>query len=525
MQVLVVDDQIHVVEGILGGVSWERLEIEKVWKAYSAAEAKEILLLNQVEILLCDIEMPGENGLSLFKWTKDMGMETECIFLTAHADFTYARTAMKLEGLDYILQPARYEEIENAILRAQKKIFEKREQKKYYAYGKTLFEERSQITDQWVREWYQEPKNEKTCQKLLENLQKTGNGIYESTPTLPVLCQVVEWNDAAWEKDLFRYSCINILEELLQEWKQIVHIGSISGSEYLFLIYGAGEKGLTEAEFREVLKKFYAAAQKFFACRMALYVGKTAPFSELPQMVAALKRDRVNNVAQKTGICGSQEEKGELQIDPPDFKVWEKLLVQKMGKTVYEEASRYLQTLADAGMLDARVLQTFYNDFYRIVSIAQEKTDAVWEDIFQEEKQQNFALHAYETLSDTLTFLKMVTAFFTGEEKDTGRAARLVCEIKEYIHRNLENDIRREDIALSVFMNPNYVSRLFKKVEGISLKEYIIQEKMAMAKALLQNSSLPVSVVALKVGYSNFSHFSQVYRKTFGISPTDERKK
>ena len=104
MTVLVIDDQIHVVEGILSEVSWENLGVDKVWKAYNAVEAKGILLLNKVDIMLCDIEMPGENGLSLLKWTQDQGMEVECIFLTAHADFVYARIAMQLGSFDYILQ-------------------------------------------------------------------------------------------------------------------------------------------------------------------------------------------------------------------------------------------------------------------------------------------------------------------------------------------------------------------------------------------------------------------------------------
>ena len=53
MTVLVIDDQIHVVEGILSEVSWENLGVDKVWKAYNAVEAKGILLLNKVDIMLC----------------------------------------------------------------------------------------------------------------------------------------------------------------------------------------------------------------------------------------------------------------------------------------------------------------------------------------------------------------------------------------------------------------------------------------------------------------------------------------
>ena len=196
MTVLVIDDQIHVVEGILSEVSWENLGVDKVWKAYNAVEAKGILLLNKVDIMLCDIEMPGENGLSLLKWTQDQGMEVECIFLTAHADFVYARTAMQLGSFDYILQPARYEDIGNAILRAKQRIQEKREQQKFYSYGKTLFEERDRITDQLFREWYQEPENGERYRKLLEDMQKMGRHICDSSPCFLILCQILRWNNA-----------------------------------------------------------------------------------------------------------------------------------------------------------------------------------------------------------------------------------------------------------------------------------------------------------------------------------------
>ena len=198
MTVLVIDDQIHVVEGILSEVSWENLGVDKVWKAYNAVEAKGILLLNKVDIMLCDIEMPGENGLSLLKWTQDQGMEVECIFLTAHADFVYARTAMQLGSFDYILQPARYEDIGNAILRAKQRIQEKREQQKFYSYGKTLFEERDRITDQLFREWYQEPENGERHCKLLEDMQKMGRHICDSSPCFLILCQILRWNNAPW---------------------------------------------------------------------------------------------------------------------------------------------------------------------------------------------------------------------------------------------------------------------------------------------------------------------------------------
>lgn len=70
MKILVVDDQPDVVAGILDGVNWRALHVEKAYSALSAAEAKDLLLREKIDILLCDIEMPGESGLSLVSWLK-----------------------------------------------------------------------------------------------------------------------------------------------------------------------------------------------------------------------------------------------------------------------------------------------------------------------------------------------------------------------------------------------------------------------------------------------------------------------
>lgn len=77
MTVLVVDDQINVVNGIVSGVDWASAGVSKVLHAYNAAMARDILENQPVDILLSDIEMPVEDGLSLcagcaakgFRWS------------------------------------------------------------------------------------------------------------------------------------------------------------------------------------------------------------------------------------------------------------------------------------------------------------------------------------------------------------------------------------------------------------------------------------------------------------------------
>ena len=97
------------------------------------------LLEKPVDIMLCDIEMPVENGLSLLAWCRKREMDVETIFLTAHADLPVCRKRLwRWEDFDYILQPARYEEIEDAVGRATEKIRMKQRVNEDSRYGQLL---------------------------------------------------------------------------------------------------------------------------------------------------------------------------------------------------------------------------------------------------------------------------------------------------------------------------------------------------------------------------------------------------
>ena len=111
MNLLIVNDEILTAETMKEDIIWEDYEIVQVFTAYDAEQAKQIILEKKVDIILCDIEMPGENGIELLRWVRQKNLEIECIFLTCHANFIYAIEAIRLSCQDYILLPARNEDI------------------------------------------------------------------------------------------------------------------------------------------------------------------------------------------------------------------------------------------------------------------------------------------------------------------------------------------------------------------------------------------------------------------------------
>ena len=68
-------------------------------------------------MLLSENERPEEDGISLCRWENKEIADIEFIVLTSHADFEYAREAIRLGSFDYIMQPVRYEVVEKALLR------------------------------------------------------------------------------------------------------------------------------------------------------------------------------------------------------------------------------------------------------------------------------------------------------------------------------------------------------------------------------------------------------------------------
>ena len=140
MRLLLVDDEYFAIRGIMDGVNWEVLQFDEILQAGSYGQAVELLERQPVEILLCDIEMPDESGLELIEWVNGHYPDTECIILSCHDEFDFARQAVRLKCLDYILKPVRYEFLTEVLGKAMETVEKKHRQSALEYYGKLYVE-------------------------------------------------------------------------------------------------------------------------------------------------------------------------------------------------------------------------------------------------------------------------------------------------------------------------------------------------------------------------------------------------
>ncbi|MFD1909050.1 response regulator [Paenibacillus rhizoplanae] len=131
MRLLIVDDEQFAVEGLLYCCDWKAYGIEEVLTANRADKARELLKDQRIELLICDIEMPDEDGLSLVGWVREHSPWTESIFLTCHSEFSYAKKAVNLGSFDYLLKPVDTDELLSAVSGMMAAIREKEEYASY----------------------------------------------------------------------------------------------------------------------------------------------------------------------------------------------------------------------------------------------------------------------------------------------------------------------------------------------------------------------------------------------------------
>jgi AraC family transcriptional regulator len=94
-----------------------------------------------------------------------------------------------------------------------------------------------------------------------------------------------------------------------------------------------------------------------------------------------------------------------------------------------------------------------------------------------------------------------------------------VRRVREYIRANLACDVGLAELAGQVSLSPHYFSMLFKRALGVSPHHYVLRERIHEAQQLLAAGRMSISEVALSLGFSDQSHFSQAFRKITGTTP------
>jgi AraC-like DNA-binding protein len=96
-------------------------------------------------------------------------------------------------------------------------------------------------------------------------------------------------------------------------------------------------------------------------------------------------------------------------------------------------------------------------------------------------------------------------------------------EIKEFIDRNIYNILSMEVLAKQACLSSSQVNRIFKKEYNQTPYDYILSQKIATAKLLLQYTNIPIKQIAYKLNFADEHYFSNFFKEKCGVTPKDYR--
>lgn len=520
-RLLIVDDEPLAVQGIESGVHWDTLGINEIYKASNIRQAKDVFASHQIDILLCDIEMPQGNGLNLLEWVREHSPATETIILTCHTDFEYARKALQLGSLDYVLKAMTYDELESVIFKAIRKIEKDKKLLEYSQLGELWSKNQPYLLEQF---WLDilNGKIASDDESIAKTAAERNIPLTAGSRIRPMLVHIMPQGDeyrnyiSEFDTAIKKTFGSEILGQIVQNDKENI----------LSILFADPEKRRSQDAYKQILYKFIQTFKEAAACKLYIYFGDEIKVSGLSDMVTKLINLKKNNVALKNEIIFINTDFSQCPIiRMPDMGLWSSMISEKEYVLLINDIAKYFERMVMEGNPDSSSLQQFHQDFLQMVysSLEQKKIQAHL--LLNDAVSINLFDRATRSVADMLIWIKHVIARIQEGSLNNDDSLTIVEKVKRYIALHISDNPSREDLANYVFLNPDYLSRLFKKEMGMTLISYCQDMRLQYIKNLLSKTDMNIGKIAMQLGYSNFSHFTRAFKELTGISPTEYREK
>lgn len=491
--VFIVDDESKVINGLIKRIQWDRLDACVIGYAQNGKEAEEKILELKPNIVITDIFMPGQTGLQLMENLKSK-CDAVYIIFSAYSEFEYAREAMQMDVVDYLIKPMNISEIEETIKKASQK----------YRYQKA-----SHIQNE---EEYQ-------LQNILNgNEITTENNILYQYESFFVIQLKLTNISASVDPLAAKVRTWTVMEGQVFLLKGKNRLTLVIAQKDAYMISNARKKIIHNLEqlHTEFENSFFWGLGCIVDSPMML--PKSLLAAEEMQEYCAFSLSQITENSKSSMLSTSAPD----QIKDAEnllFMVEETTEVQNILRQIKEDIQ--LQNNS-AGIMKAQTIDFVYR--------LRKQFEMFYEDISVAFTDWNSQIICPLLSSPNLDYMFDIICNFIFQLREysashhDGYNQRYIARIKQYILDNLSYNINLNDLATEINRNPSYISYIFKHETGQNLFDFITQERMKRAKHLLKNTDLKILDIARECGYEDQSYFSQVFKKYTGSTAGSFRK-
>lgn len=452
------------------------------------------------DILFTDVQMPLMDGLELIREAEKLFPDMKILIFSSYADFEYARTALTLGVVNYILKPVIPEELKKSLEGLIGQLDEEAASRKLKDRQKSFM--------------------------LQYALQLSISGNLDGSRVEPAVIKQLERFHCMvlvdFDGDFLENNSFVFYESLRYAMKLDMESLNLSPDQALLLLRTPVENP------KEWGMRLLSHIQETF--QISCWLAISGPLSGQaslkdafaaveqqmerrfwePQVHVFAEQEREN--AQDGGENGTDENRQLLQIKRALGNRDGAALQEALDSLFAKYRSRQNQSQIYVKFIFSNLLTTLY-PFLNEMDGEKKTLDAMISDLYLQPDISEIVRMVQELAS------RIIGGFSSGPS-----IRREILEVTEYIGANYGKELSVERLASIVFLTPDYLSRLFKKSMGKSISQYIRQFRMEKARELLTGTNRKVIDIGEAVGYPNYSYFCQSFREYFGTSPERYRQ-
>ncbi|WP_342774669.1 AraC family transcriptional regulator [Paenibacillus dokdonensis] len=277
-------------------------------------------------------------------------------------------------------------------------------------------------------------------------------------------------------------------------------------------------------QMEEICTSFIQKANQFLRCDACCNIATVSALPAVHPVIRQLIHMNEELINSRNQIFYLEKYNyQEAAYTPPDLGLLEELLNQSNPAAFFEEIHRYLYSLVNNQSMNASLLRLFRLDLVQLVYSFLKSKEIEAHKLYTGRTNDQLFIQSLNSIEDMEKYLTYLVNTATKYRDFAEQPRSVVEEIQQYISRHYGDDLTRMSLAETVYLNPDYLARLFKKETGVSLGTYIIEARIRIAKHLLKTTPMSVNAIASKVGYSNYSYFSKLFKQETGCTPYEYR--
>lgn len=501
-KILVVDDMTLIRKGIIKMIDWEKLNSMFAGEAENGRKAIELIKNVNPDIIIMDMRMPEMDGTALLKYISKNSPHIQTIVISGYDDFEYAQQAIKNGSIDYILKPVNSEELNNSIKKACEVIYKNN----YYTgknklaceyfyqvfHGKDLnLKELLKYLDISELKKYKvnvavirHRANIAIEAEVLQNCLKQADN-YKEAMTFsinPNEIIIIKYCEYRGETDIPELSVFldieNFLINNLKDNRIIMGIGEMCiGFENVYNSYKTSYESLVYCILDE---KNHIFNYSNTSLRNQYYINIE---EYAPELLANVTSGNISGTAAiVNSLFDKIISKDNISLDCVILFVSDFChILLKIDTNILDEIQNFLKKLRSAEYI--------------------------------------FTFQSIENIKRVVFNLYSLKAKKYNDEQ--GGKVSIISNVINFIQKNYSSEIGLEEISKLYYINPSYLSKIFKQETEENISGYITKIRIEKAKVLLKTGNIKIPNIAQMTGFNDYIYFYKVFKKVTGMTPKE----